>query len=101
MCSSCKKMGQWDMLQSFLTTTKGTKKWKLPPKLQENTELEHLKETVLNVINTTTQLSSLMENDLKEVLEKFHLPVCIIPKYFQENINMVVSFSVEILPEII
>lgn len=76
MCSSCKKMGQWDMLKSFLTKTKGTKKWKLPPILQENTELELLKESVINVINTTAQLSDLMENDLKEILEKFNLPVC-------------------------
>lgn len=101
MCSSCKKMGQWDMLQSFLTTTKGTKKWKLPPNLQENTEIEHLKETLINVINTTTQLSSLMENDLKEVLGKFQLPVCIIPKYCQENINMIISFNVRRLPKLI
>lgn len=78
MCSSCKKMGQWDMLQSFLTTTKGTKKWKLPQNLQQNTEFEYLKETILNINNTSTELNSLMEDDLKELLEKFKFPVCIL-----------------------
>lgn len=73
MCSSCKKSGQWDMLQSFLTTNKGTKKWKLMQ--MTFPELESLNEGLRNVINTTSQLKSFLSSEQKDILKKFQLPV--------------------------
>lgn len=84
MCSSCKKSGQWDTLQSFLTSNKGTKKWKTMQHMtNEFPELEYLKQTLININNKTKSLSTLPESDLCEILKKFELPVsCIKPADF-------------------
>lgn len=75
MCSSCKKMGQWDTLQSFLTTNKGTKKWK--SRDNDFPELEHLKTTLEDISNTTIHFNTLAEIERRDVLKKFELPVSI------------------------
>lgn len=76
MCSSCKKSGQWDMIQSFLASNKKTKKWKTFQNNQE-AELEHLKEILVDINNSTKELKKLENSDLSDILRKFSLPVCI------------------------
>lgn len=76
MCSSCKKMGQWDKLNSFLTANKQSKKWKTIMSLQaEFREQELLKETLIAINNTTTQLKNLEDNDVSDILMRFKISV--------------------------